>query len=235
MKKNILITGLPGSGKTTLLKKVISNYGNKVGFITNEIRKNGERIGFEVETYRGEKAILAGIDFKSDFKVSRYSVNIRNLNSIIPKVTDFNSEAFLYLDEIGRMELFSESFKHLVIEYFDSPNICIATLSKVYSDNFTGQIKNRDDVILVELSEGNRDLQKKYLEALIGKILKAQRYVCEPERFVVKLNDATVTTDHGVRNLRRQENKWICDCGFYKENSICSHLIALEEYLKINN
>jgi nucleoside-triphosphatase THEP1 len=50
MRKNILITGMPRSGKSTLLKNIISRIEDKVGFITHEIRKNGERTGFEIET-----------------------------------------------------------------------------------------------------------------------------------------------------------------------------------------
>ena len=41
----------------TLRKKIISNYVNKVGFVTNEIRENGKRVGFEMETHLGEKLI----------------------------------------------------------------------------------------------------------------------------------------------------------------------------------
>ena len=40
--KKILLTGMPRSGKSTLLKKIIENIPNKAGFITDEIKKNGE-------------------------------------------------------------------------------------------------------------------------------------------------------------------------------------------------
>ena len=46
---NLLITGLPRCGKTTLVKKVIQNtafYQKSRGFITEEIREKGKRIGF---------------------------------------------------------------------------------------------------------------------------------------------------------------------------------------------
>jgi len=47
---NILIVGLPQSGKTTLMKTLLENYSRKTGFSTNEIRENGIRTGFEIET-----------------------------------------------------------------------------------------------------------------------------------------------------------------------------------------
>ena len=232
MRKNILITGTPRSGKSTLLKKVISNYDKKVGFITNEICENGERIGFEIETNAGEKSNFANVNFKTNFKVSRYFVDVNNLEEIIPKVAEFTGDDILFLDEIGQMELFSEKFKQLVLKYLDSSNICIVTLSKVYNDEFTEQIKNRDDIILVELSEENRVFKEKYLKTLIRKIAKAKRYLNEPERFTVNQKEATMTTDHGIKKLIKQKGRWVCHCEFFQENNICSHVIALDEYLK---
>ena len=160
---------MPKSGKSTLLKKVISGLENKVGFVTNEIRENGERIGFEIETHLGEKTTLADANFQTDFQVSKYFVDIDNLDKIIPKVSEFNNKNILFLDEIGQMQLFSESFKNLVLKYFDSPNTCIATVSKIYSDEFIDKIKKRNDVILIEITEENRDLTEKHLTELIGK------------------------------------------------------------------
>ena len=234
MRKNILITGMPRSGKSTLLKKLITNFDQKVGFVTHEVRKDGERVGFELETHNGEKSLLANVDFKTNFKVSRYFVDIKNLDEIIPSVDKFDEGDFIFLDEIGQMELFSEKFKVLVKKYLDSSNTCIATLSKVYSDEFTEAIKKRDDIFLIEISEENRDEKEKYLETLLRKIAKAKRYVSEPNRFSINPNDVSITTYHGTRILKKQKEGWICNCDFFQENKVCSHVIALEEYLKIH-
>lgn len=234
MRKNILITGMPRSGKSTLLKKLIANLNPKVGFITNEVRKSGERIGFELETHNGQKSMLANVDFKTNLKVSKYYVDIKHLDEIMPKLEKFNEHDLLYLDEIGQMELFSDKFKLLVIKYLDSPNICISTLSKIYSDEFIESIKSRNDVFLIEIDEENRGEKEKYIKILLIKIAKAKRYVSEPGRFAVSQNEVSIATDHGTRTLTKQEAGWICNCDFFKENNVCSHLIALEEYLKIN-
>lgn len=175
MRKNILITGMPKSGKSTILKKLIKKFDLKVGFVTNEVRKGDERVGFELETHNGEKSMLANINFKTKFKVSRYFVDIKNLDEIISKVDKFDERDLLFLDEIAEMELSSEKFKVLVKKYFDSPNTCIATLSKVYSDDFIEDIKKREDVLLIELNEENRGEKEKYLESLLSKIAKTKR------------------------------------------------------------
>ena len=234
MRKNILITGMPRSGKSTLLKKLIANFDKKVGFITNEVRKDGERIGFELENHKGEKSMLANVDFKTNFKVSRYYVDIKNLDEIIPSVHNFNEHDFLFLDEIGQMELFSEKFKELVKKYLNSLNTCIATLSKVYSDEFTEIIKKRDDIFLIEINEENREEKEKHLETLLRKIAKAKRYVSEPNRFTLNQDDVSIRTDHGIRILTKQKEGWICNCEFFQQNKVCSHILALEEYLKIH-
>jgi nucleoside-triphosphatase len=86
MIKNVLITGLPRSGKTTILEEVIAEYKDRVGFITKEVRKDGKRTGFEIETHVGKKIMLADVNFKTGYKVSKYFIDIKNLESIIPEI-----------------------------------------------------------------------------------------------------------------------------------------------------
>lgn len=170
MQKNILITGKPRSGKSTLLQKLINVIPDKVGFITKEILENNERVGFEIETHLGNKNVLAHISFKTPYAVSRYFVNVENLEAMIPEVANFQNNNFLYLDEIGQMELFSPKFKELVLKYLNSENICLATISSVFEDDFIKSIKAREDVIVIEISEENRDEQKEVVEKLIGEL-----------------------------------------------------------------
>ena len=232
MRKNILITGLPKSGKTTLLRQIIKPYQYKVGFVTNEVRENGERIGFEIENQRGDKAMLASINFKNRYKVGKYCVNISNLNKIISTVLAYNPDDLLYLDEIGQMEIYSDRFKRLTWRYLLSDNICVATLSKVYHHDFVESVKLAAEAIIVEITEANRDQQQKFVGDLIKKIIKAKKYLQEPDRFTVNSNQAVVKSEHGIRHLAKRKSKWSCDCEFHQANQICSHTIALEEFLK---
>ncbi len=231
MKTNVLITGLPHSGKSTILQKIITNYPAKVGLVTNEIRENNERTGFEMETYSGEKAILASASLVSPVRVSKYNVDISGLENILPIINNFNPEDLLYLDEIGQMQLYSKPFEEIARSYLDSSNICLATISSVYPHPFITEIKQRRDSILIELTLQTRDKKQIFIETLIGKIAKAKRYSSQPDRFQIREQEVTLETDHGTKFLTKEQEEWSCNCDFYKEHALCSHTLALEDRL----
>lgn len=153
----ILITGLPHSGKSTLMKRLLDNVESKQGFITLEILENGQRVGFKIVTAGGSEAVLASVEFETPIRVSKYGVSVSNLEKILPECSNFEEKDVLYIDEIGQMELYSLKFKELVLKYLDSGNLVIATVSKIYSDDFTQMLLSRGDVNLFEITPENRD------------------------------------------------------------------------------
>ena len=51
MKTVYLLTGKPGTGKTSLIKQTLAAFKGKAGgFYTEEIRKQGTRLGFKLVT-----------------------------------------------------------------------------------------------------------------------------------------------------------------------------------------
>lgn len=233
MQKNILITGKPKSGKSTLLATLIADISNKVGFLTNEILPENNRVGFEIQTNTGHKVLLAHTDFETPYQVSKYFVDIKNLESILPEISSFKSTDILYIDEIGQMQLFLERFKELVLQFLNSTNTCLATLSCIYEDDFIRSIKTRDDIVLIEVTPENREEKKLFIEKLLTKIEKAKKYVSEPERFI-KNNSGEVflASEHATRKLIYQNGQWECDCQFFSQYNICSHSIATMEFIK---
>ena len=153
----LLLTGKPRSGKTTLLNKIIQDHNPKKGFVTEEIREDGERTGFKIVTNEGKESILASKDYKTEHKVSKYYVEIKNLDELIPGLQNIRKDDLLYIDEIGEMELFSEDFKKLVLQYLEAPNDFIGTITIVYEDEFTRTIRNNKDVKILEVTPENRD------------------------------------------------------------------------------
>jgi nucleoside-triphosphatase len=157
MKKNIFMTGAPSSGKTTVIKKVIAGLGVPVrGFYTEEERVAGKRVGFMMKALDGRKGYLAHQDIPSDFHIRRYGVSIENIEAVaVPAITPVNKHVII-LDEIGRMECFSEAFKKAAIDALDSPNIVVGTIT-FGGDDFILNIKDREDIEIYEVTPDNRN------------------------------------------------------------------------------
>jgi nucleoside-triphosphatase len=159
--KNILITGRPRVGKTTLIKQCAEILGKKAGgFYTEEIRGKGVRgrKGFQLITLAGVKAVLAEVDFASEYKVGRYGVHLDVMEKIaVPAILDsIQHKDWILIDEIGKMEEGSLSFRNAVIQALDSSKRVLANIR--WNDNeFTRRIKSRDDVTLIKLIVPTRE------------------------------------------------------------------------------
>jgi len=155
--KNIFLTGAPSSGKTTIIKKIISGLQLPAnGFYTEEERSGDKRVGFMMKTLDGQKAYLAHQDIRSDFNIRRYGVSIHNIETIaVPSILPVGNNMII-LDEIGKMECYSEMFKEAALKALDSPNIVIGTIT-LGRDDFIQTLKNRDDMEVSEVTIQNRD------------------------------------------------------------------------------
>lgn len=162
MNKNLLLTGLPGSGKTTVIKNVIDMLEARgdapalSGFYTQEVRKDGERVGFLIKTLKGREGFLAHRDFPSPYRVGNYGVSLENLENMVIPVIETAHSGILIIDEIGKMECFSQHFVRAVLNALDSPIPVLATISRKY-DKLNSMVKHRSDVTLLELNLKNRD------------------------------------------------------------------------------
>jgi len=158
-KKNILITGLPGVGKTTLIKKISEElkHLHPVGFYTTEIREDGIRKGFELISLEGRKGILSHIGIKSPYRVSKYKVDIKSFEDFLDQIK-FSSPTIglVIIDEIGKMECFSDKFKKILNDILDSEKWVIATIARKGS-GLIAEVKKRKDIKLFEMTSSNRD------------------------------------------------------------------------------
>ena len=163
-RKKLLITGLPGTGKTTLLKKLaswlIENGFSVKGFYTEEVRKGGKRQGFVIKPFSSKETFWLAKKERGNPRVGSYKVFVENLDKVIYELQSAsklsNDETIWFIDEIGKMELFSEKFKKFILELFESSSVLVATIaeSKV---KFIEKLKNREDVILCRIDVENRD------------------------------------------------------------------------------
>ena len=157
MKQVYLLTGRPGTGKTSLIKQAIAGMGGRAGgFYTEEIRSQGVRQGFRLVTLDGHSAVLAHIDVHSQYRVSKYGVDIDGLDRV--GVSALHQAAqhcdLVVVDEIGKMELFSASFREAILHIIDSGKRVLGTI--MLSPNpWADAIKLKPQVNLVEVTRAN--------------------------------------------------------------------------------
>lgn len=156
--KNILLTGRPGIGKTSVIKEVIDTLKlNAGGFYTKELREGGMRKGFEIITLNGKRGILAHVDCRSSYRVSKYGVNIKDLEEIVaPAIEEaLRNKECIIIDEIGRMELYSPKFCSLVKKALNSGKRVLGTIQARHNE-FLDSIRERKDTKVIEVTFENR-------------------------------------------------------------------------------
>lgn len=154
------MTGLPGCGKTTAIIKIVEQLkSDKVaGFYTQEIRQNGTRKGFSWSRLDGAAGTLAHVDIKGRFRVGKYGVDVDGFEKAVVTVLDVertDAELFV-LDEIGKMECFSEKFVAAVRRLFVSDKSVLATVARK-GTGLIRQVKSYPGVKLYTLTRENHD------------------------------------------------------------------------------
>jgi nucleoside-triphosphatase len=157
--ENLLLTGSPGCGKTTVLKRVAEHLGDLrlAGFLTLELREHGQRVGFEAVGLGGRRVILAHVRFRSLVSVGRYGVEPDRLVPLIDEELNRplgTVDAYL-IDEIGKMECHCSEFLATMRRLLTEPIPVVSTIA-LRGGGFIAEVKNRPDVQVVEVTQGNR-------------------------------------------------------------------------------
>ncbi len=119
----VLITGRPGSGKTTLVKRVSMAVGLR-GFVTEEVREEGKRVGFDiVRIPEGERRVLARVG-EGYPRVGKYRVFLEGLENALAWLP----EERVVIDEIGPMELRHPKFEETVRKILSSAEDVLFTV-----------------------------------------------------------------------------------------------------------
>lgn len=156
----VLIQARPGTGKSTALKRVaelLRDSGVAIsGFLTEEIRERGRRVGFSIEAFAsGERGALAHVEFPGPPRVGRYGVDLDQFEQLALPELRADADVVL-IDELGKMELASTTLRTAVLELLDRGTPTAATV-QASRHPFTDALKERCDVKVVLLTRQNRD------------------------------------------------------------------------------
>jgi nucleoside-triphosphatase len=167
-RAHILITGPRRCGKSTLIERVVRELERPAtGFFTRELRTGDRRVGFAIETLDGKQGILAYQDLRSCDRVGKYGVNLADIDGIaVPALVPSGPEELVVVDEIGKMECFSRHFRDTLIRVLNSSHRVLGSIA-LKGDRFIQGIKGRDDVLLIDLTEADRE---KALGVVLGEL-----------------------------------------------------------------
>jgi nucleoside-triphosphatase len=146
-------------GKTTLLERVVKELNVPVGgFYTQEIREEGVRVGFRLITWDGKSGVFSHVNFQSRYRVGKYGVDVKALEEIgVPAIVEAIKHARLIaIDELARMELFSQAFEKSVLHALDSKISVMATIQE-RPHPFLDRVRQRSDIQLFTVTLENRD------------------------------------------------------------------------------
>jgi len=170
MRRRILLTGPPGCGKTTVVGKVAEILRDGAsGFYTEEIRDaKKQRIGFRVVTLDGKRGELADKISVHGPRVGSYRVNVESFERVALPSLEMEEGRVLIIDEIGKMECFSETFVRRVREIFQAGYPVLAAIPLRGGGEFLEEIRRQRDVIPFIVTIENRGALPGQLAAMLS-------------------------------------------------------------------
>ena len=114
-------------------------------------------MGFELRGLNGKCRTLAHVDIPSRHRVGKYGVHTGGFEEFLETLDPMNPGVeLIVIDEIGKMELFSNRFRSLVCDALNSDKQVLASIP-IKGNEFVREIKRRLDIHLFEVTYGNLD------------------------------------------------------------------------------
>ena len=188
----LLITGRPGVGKTTVLRRAADRLADLAlrGFYTEEVRGgSGTRTGFRALPFGaggghsdrstsgsgardgGDRAgsrpyggrIIASVEIEGGPRVSKYGVDVEGVDDVTRRHLTADGADAVLVDEIGKMECYSDLFVSRIDELVAGDVPVVATVAS-RGGGLIRRVKEVPGTDLRELTLGNRDRAPGVLE-----------------------------------------------------------------------
>jgi nucleoside-triphosphatase len=169
------ITGLPRVGKTEGLIRVIKRLEGRYtfgGMVTKGIEENGVRVGFKiVDWMTKEEKLFAHVDLDTPYRVGKYKIDLKALEEFgipaIRRAMESKEVDIVIIDEVGKMELESKKFREVVKEALECDKPVLLTLHKKSRDSLLQDIRNMNNVRILEITPVNRNVLPYKIEKLL--------------------------------------------------------------------
>lgn len=175
--KNFFVTGPPRSGKSSLILEIIKELqAHRIGLrgvVCPEIRRDNRRWGFKLKVIpEGDERILASVEIRSPFRVSKYGVDISVLDNFAAKAildaAQDPSILVIVIDEIGKMELLSKRFRQAVKVALNSEKFVLGVMGRI-RDPLVNEIRHRRDTAVFSLFFNTPPTQRQRIKKIILK------------------------------------------------------------------
>lgn len=167
--------GPPDCGQTTVIRRTVDLiHRPATGFFTEEVRASGPRgharIGFDVVTLDGVRAPLARAGAGGP-RVGRYAVDVASFERVGVTAVERGLEradTLLVIDELGKMEFWSQRFVALLDRLVAAPNPILGTIM-ARPHPVANRFRKAAGVSVVEVTAANRDALPSALAAQLNR------------------------------------------------------------------
>jgi len=172
---NLFLTGKIGIGKSTVLKKVLSEIDLSIGGYVTERIYDGHYRKYIARSLNNpkEEYIIVKSDSRDDSKVWFPKAFEKGLVPILDE--SLKSKDIIVLDELGASEKDIDVFTSKIFELLDSNKIVFGVLKDV-DCKFLNDIKIRDDVTVIRITEENRDNIVDEIVNIINNFIKKSKF-----------------------------------------------------------
>lgn len=165
---NLFLTGKIGVGKSTIINKILKEINYSTGGYITEKVEDGSIKTFTIKSLHDNKikyniAKVNKNTFEKEIFIDNFTYNIPLMLD-----KDLKNKDLIILDELGFMENDIDPFTSKIYEILDSDKTVFGVL-KDYDCEFLNNIRQRDDVIIIEITEDNRDI---IVEEILSILLK---------------------------------------------------------------
>jgi nucleoside-triphosphatase len=130
------------------------------GMICREVREGGIRVGFEImDLSTGQRGWLAHVNQPEGPRIGKYRVNLTDLEVVGASsiLGALQSADILAIDEVGPMELTSKAFSKALVKAVENSKPMVVTINYGLSHSLINNIKEREDVEILEVTYENRE------------------------------------------------------------------------------